>query len=57
MAAVPEAFEKIPWRTINETFLTLMATLNEIIKHNGKNNFQTPYMKKDRVEKLQTTEL
>ena len=57
VAVVPEAFEKIPWQTINKTFLTLMATLNEIIKHDGKNNFPTPHVKKDRMEKLQVIEL
>ena len=29
-----------------------MAMLDEIIKHNGKNNFQTPHVKKDCMEKF-----
>ena len=57
VVAVPEAFEKIPWWTIDKFFLTLMATLNEIICHKGKNNFPTPHIKKDRMKKLQAIEL
>ena len=51
-AAVPEAFDTIPQKTINKTFLTLMATLDEIICHEGKNYFPTPHMKKDRMDKI-----
>ena len=39
VAVVPEAFNKIPWHMINKTFVMLMAMLNEIIKHDGNNNF------------------
>ena len=52
VAVVLEAFDKIPWRTIDKTFITLMAMLDEIIKHDGKKNFQTPHVKKDQTERV-----
>ena len=50
--AVPAAFKALPWKTINKCFNTLMATLDKIICHKGKNNFSIPHIKKDRMEKV-----
>ena len=36
---VPETFDRLPWRTIDKAFITLMAMLDEIIKHYGKKQF------------------
>ena len=52
VAAVSEAPDQIPWKTIDKCFITLMATHDEIIRHEGKNNFLTPHVKKDRMEKI-----
>ena len=50
--AVPAAFDMLPWKTINKCFITLMATLDKIIRRESKNNFSTPHVKKDWMEKV-----
>ena len=50
--AVSAAFKTLPWKTIDKYFITLMATLDKIICHEGKNNFSIPHVKKDRMEKV-----
>ena len=49
--AVHVAYNNLPVRTINVAFVTLMAQMNEILRHGGGNNFPLPHTKKDNMRK------
>ena len=49
--AVPMAYNNLPICTINDAFVTLMAQINEILRHGGDNNFPLPHTKKQQHEK------
>ena len=44
--AVHVAYNNLPVCTINDVFVTLMAQMNEILRHGGGNNFPLPHTKK-----------
>jgi hypothetical protein len=49
---VQAAYNDYDSRKINRIWLSLMGCLNEIIKHNGDNDYKIPHMGKDRLERI-----
>ena len=49
--AVHMAYDNLPVRVIDDAFVTLMAQMNEILRHGGGNNFPLPHTKKRQYEK------
>ena len=45
------AYNNLPICTINDAFVTLMAQINEILRHGGDNNFHLPHTKKQQHER------
>ena len=41
--AVREAYDRIPACMFDNAFITLMAQMNEILRHSGGNNFPLPH--------------
>ena len=41
--AVSEAYNRIPPRTFDNAFITVMAQMNEILRHSGGNKFPLPH--------------
>ena len=48
---VEQAFEEYPASILNRIWLTHQSCLNEIIRHNGDNNYPTPHMNKSWLER------
>jgi hypothetical protein len=49
---VEEAFKTYPWKSLNQTWLTLQSVMNRIIKERGDNKFKICHMNKDRLERI-----
>ena len=49
--AVHVVYDNLPVCTIDDAFITLMAQMNEILHHGGRNNFPLPHMKKQQHER------
>ena len=49
---VQATYNDYSYKKINRVYLTLMSCLNEIIDHNGDNDYKLPHMGKERLERL-----
>lgn len=51
VAAVESAFHNTTRRALNSVFLTLQVVMDQIIQHNGGNDFQIQHMSKEKLER------
>ena len=49
---VQEVYSNYPRNIINRIYLSLMGVMNEILDHNGDNDFDPPHMKKEQKERM-----
>ena len=47
---VSAAYDSYLWNTINNTSLTLQSCFNQIIMHNGDNNYNIKHISKEKLE-------
>ena len=47
-----EAYNRIPACTFDNAFITLMAQMNEVLRHGGGNNFPLPHTHRRKHEKV-----
>ena len=52
IACVELAYQAYDSSKINRIWLTLMCCLNQILEHDGNNNYKIPHMGKDRLERI-----
>ena len=57
MAAVQSAFQELPLDTCKKVWTTLQMVYNEVIRHNGDNNYKLPHAGKDKVIMQLTREI
>ncbi len=49
VTAVTNAFDELPWETINDCFLTLQAVFSQILLKHGNNDYSLPHIGKKRL--------
>ena len=51
ITAVQDSFQQLHHSTLNNTFLTLQTCMEQVILHNGNNNYKIRHMSKQRLER------
>jgi hypothetical protein len=49
---VEKAYNTYPAKLLNRNWITFRQVMNEVIDHNGDNNYELPHMGKARLERL-----
>ena len=53
VAAVTQSFHELHRRTLEKVFLSHQKVMEQVILHDGGNNYKLPHMKKDRLARQQ----
>ena len=48
---VDEALDEFPSDKLNRIWLTLHSVMNEILKHDGGNDYKIPHLNKEKMER------